>query len=68
LDGILDVASSRGRVEAAIGGFHGFNDLDRLAPLKTVVPCHCTVYKNDILERYPTSALRGGAGLTLELG
>jgi 7,8-dihydropterin-6-yl-methyl-4-(beta-D-ribofuranosyl)aminobenzene 5'-phosphate synthase len=66
LDRILDLASSRGEITAAIGGFHGFEGLDRLAPLKTIVPCHCTVKKDAILARFPTSARRGRAGLTLD--
>jgi 7,8-dihydropterin-6-yl-methyl-4-(beta-D-ribofuranosyl)aminobenzene 5'-phosphate synthase len=68
LDRILDLASSRGEITAVIGGFHGFEKLDRLATLETIVPCHCTVKKDTILARFPASARRGYAGLTLDLG
>jgi 7,8-dihydropterin-6-yl-methyl-4-(beta-D-ribofuranosyl)aminobenzene 5'-phosphate synthase len=65
---ILDLAASRGEITAVIGGFHGFEELDRLAPLKRIVPCHCTAKKDAILARFPTTARRGRVGFTLDLG
>jgi 7,8-dihydropterin-6-yl-methyl-4-(beta-D-ribofuranosyl)aminobenzene 5'-phosphate synthase len=64
---ILDLATSTSEVAAVVGGFHGFKDLDRLAAVDLIVPCHCTVNKNAILEKYPASARRGGVGLQLEI-
>jgi 7,8-dihydropterin-6-yl-methyl-4-(beta-D-ribofuranosyl)aminobenzene 5'-phosphate synthase len=68
LDRLLALGEARGRVTAAIGGFHGFEALDGLASLQTIVPCHCTVKKEAILARFPSTARRGGGGLELVLG
>jgi 7,8-dihydropterin-6-yl-methyl-4-(beta-D-ribofuranosyl)aminobenzene 5'-phosphate synthase len=64
---ILEAASQFGRVSALVGGLHGFRELDLLADLKLVCPCHCTQYKSEIMRLYPETSVRGGAGAVLEM-
>jgi len=64
---ILEAASRFGRVSALAGGLHGFRELEQLADLALVCPCHCTKHKGEILERFPESAVRGGAGKVLAI-
>jgi 7,8-dihydropterin-6-yl-methyl-4-(beta-D-ribofuranosyl)aminobenzene 5'-phosphate synthase len=64
---ILESASQFGRVSALVGGLHGFKEFDLLAELDLICPCHCTQYKSEILERYPKTSIRGGAGKVLEI-
>lgn len=62
LDAILDRAALTAPVVGVVGGFHGFSALDRLAPIELICPCHCTVEKQAILDRFPGQAVRGGVG------
>ena len=66
LPDILRAAEQVGPVQAILGGFHGFHELDALEGLPRIVPAHCTVHLDAILTRYPDTARRGGAGLVLE--
>jgi 7,8-dihydropterin-6-yl-methyl-4-(beta-D-ribofuranosyl)aminobenzene 5'-phosphate synthase len=65
---ILKAASRFGRVSALIGGLHGFKEYEVLADLELVCPCHCTQHREEIMARYPETAVSGGAGKVLELG
>lgn len=67
LGAILDVASRIERPRAAIGGFHGFADLDLLEGMEHICPTHCTQRKDEILARFPDRAVPGGVGLVLDL-
>ncbi len=49
LDVILAKAEEFGEVMGVMGGFHGFNRLEILKRYEIVIPCHCTVYKREIL-------------------
>jgi 7,8-dihydropterin-6-yl-methyl-4-(beta-D-ribofuranosyl)aminobenzene 5'-phosphate synthase len=49
LDVILQHAERFGRVFGVMGGFHGFSRIDMLKNYDLVIPCHCTVYKREIL-------------------
>jgi 7,8-dihydropterin-6-yl-methyl-4-(beta-D-ribofuranosyl)aminobenzene 5'-phosphate synthase len=62
---ILQAASRHGKVNALIGGLHGFKEFDLLGDLKLVCPCHCTQYIPDIMQLYPETAVPGGAGKVL---
>ena len=37
-----------GKIYAIIGGFHGFNKLDKLKDIEIVGACHCTQKLNEI--------------------
>jgi 7,8-dihydropterin-6-yl-methyl-4-(beta-D-ribofuranosyl)aminobenzene 5'-phosphate synthase len=62
---ILQAASKHGKVNALIGGLHGFKEFDLLKDLKLVCPCHCTQYRAYIMQLYPETAVPGGAGKVL---
>ncbi len=64
---ILQAASRFGRVAALIGGLHGFQELDLLADMELICPCHCTQQQAAILARFPRTAVRGGAGKILQI-
>ncbi|HEC99767.1 MAG TPA: MBL fold metallo-hydrolase [Proteobacteria bacterium] len=67
VEAILQAASSFGKVDALIGGLHGFRELDLLRDLKLVCPCHCTQFKSEIRRFYPEKCLDCGAGKVLEI-
>jgi 7,8-dihydropterin-6-yl-methyl-4-(beta-D-ribofuranosyl)aminobenzene 5'-phosphate synthase len=67
LENILARARQKGRVRAVIGGFHGFQQFEELEPVEELFPCHCTMYKKDIAERYPDKTGHGGVGKVIEL-
>jgi 7,8-dihydropterin-6-yl-methyl-4-(beta-D-ribofuranosyl)aminobenzene 5'-phosphate synthase len=67
LDVILDTAEQFGKLRGVIGGFHGFDRIDRLRDLSLIIPCHCTARKKDIMERYPGKVGKCGAGQTIHL-
>ncbi len=50
LNVILETAEKLGCVRGVIGGFHGFSKIDILRNYELVVPCHCTMYKREILK------------------
>ncbi len=49
LDRILRKANEIRRISAVAGGFHGFGRIEILRSYDLVAPCHCTVYKQEIL-------------------
>jgi len=67
LETILDAAKSFGELYGVIGGFHGFDKLKSLEKLKMVMPCHCTVRKEQILRMYQEKAVWCGAGEVIEI-
>ena len=50
-----------------VGGFHGFNEFDRLEPVSLICPCHCTQYKSEIKHMFKDRCLECGAGMVIEL-
>lgn len=64
---ILDAAAKFGTVYGIIGGFHGFDDFERLSDLSLICPCHCTQFKWEIRQIFPEKGVECGAGLVLEL-
>ena len=67
LENILEAAKVFGELYGVIGGFHGFDKLKRLGGLKMIVPCHCTVRKEEIMRMYPEKAVWCGAGEIIEI-
>lgn len=67
LANILDKSSKYGKVKGVIGGFHGFDKLDKLRNLSIIVPCHCTKYKEKIKNKYPEKTKDCFAGFELNL-
>ncbi len=67
LENILDAAKRFGELYGVIGGFHGFDNLNSLEKLKMVMPCHCTVHKEEIRRRYSEKAVWCGAGVVIEI-
>ena len=64
---ILVAASKFGKLYGIVGGFHGFRDFDAFNDLSLIYPCHCTMYKQEILGLFQDKALECGAGLVIEL-
>lgn len=64
---IIKEAKRIGKLQAVIGGFHGFWNLGVLKGVKLIVPTHCTRRKTAILARYPTQARAGASGMELDL-
>jgi 7,8-dihydropterin-6-yl-methyl-4-(beta-D-ribofuranosyl)aminobenzene 5'-phosphate synthase len=64
---ILQHASRLGRVRKLIGGLHDFDQLHLLEDLDLVVPCHCSVMKERILQRFPERSIPCHVGLTLDV-
>ena len=50
---------------ALIGGLHDFDELDLLKGIDLIVPCHCTVEKERILEEF--NSIRCGVGTEIEV-
>ena len=64
---ILSAASKFGKVYGIAGGFHGFHDFELFESLSLIYPCHCTQYKRQILDLFPSKASECGAGLVIQL-
>ncbi len=67
LDNILRVASGFGEVWGVIGGFHGFQDFHLLDSLSLICPCHCTVYREEIVRLCGERYRKCGVGTVIEL-
>ena len=67
LGAILRAAGGFGAVWGVIGGFHGFSDFGLLDSLSLVCPCHCTVYRAEMKERFGKRCVGGRVGTVIEL-
>jgi len=67
LDRIIERASLESRVKGVVGGFHGFDRLGALKDMDLIVPCHCTRYKERLLDIYPDVGKRCRAGITINV-
>lgn len=67
LENILEAAKRFGELYGVIGGFHGFDNLKSLETLKMIIPCHCTVHKEEIRRQYSEKAVWCGAGVVIEI-
>lgn len=61
-DKILQVSSQWGMPGALIGGLHGFSRFEVLDGLSLICACHCTQHQSQIQQRFPKTAIPGGAG------
>ena len=64
---ILRVASTLGEIFGVVVGFHGFSKLEALKGIQLIVPCHCTIYKRQILMLYPESSRQCSAGCRIDM-
>ncbi len=64
---ILHAAEKQGRILGLIGGFHNFADFEIIESLQFIYPCHCTAFKKEIKNKYPTKTKNCGLGLTINL-
>lgn len=64
---ILSAASQIGTPFALIGGLHGFSDFSAVSSLDLVCATHCTVHKQEIIDRFPGAAIPGGAGRVIQI-
>jgi 7,8-dihydropterin-6-yl-methyl-4-(beta-D-ribofuranosyl)aminobenzene 5'-phosphate synthase len=64
---IFKAASVFGKPYALIGGLHGFRELELLADLNLVCPCHCTQYKSEIKGAHPEIFTKCGVGKVIEI-
>jgi 7,8-dihydropterin-6-yl-methyl-4-(beta-D-ribofuranosyl)aminobenzene 5'-phosphate synthase len=67
LDNIIESAKQFGKVYGVIGGFHGFSNLEALKGIQLIMPCHCTVNKLNILEKFPKTARECRTGSAFEI-
>ncbi len=65
LTSIINKASRDRELTAVIGGFHGFENFERLEDIPLIIPCHCTQYKDKIKEKFPKRTKDCFAGLEL---
>ena len=66
LDTIINTIAKKGKkIYAVLGGFHGFDKLDKLQEIELVIPCHCTEKKKEILAKYPKNSKECYSGLVL---
>lgn len=54
-------------IHAIIGGFHGFNELEKLQEVDIIAACHCTQHKKDIRSKFPNSYKEIKAGSVIEI-
>lgn len=67
LENIIESAKKFGKVYGVIGGFHGFSELEALEDIQLIAPCHCTVKKKEILEKFPETAKECRTGSVFEI-
>ncbi len=66
LDVIIATAERFGRVRGVMGGFHGFSKLEILRDIDVVIPCHCTVAKEEILKMGNAKRCYAGCSITFD--
>ncbi|MDI6644621.1 MAG: MBL fold metallo-hydrolase [Methanobacteriaceae archaeon] len=62
LDVIIESSKTFGEIHSIIGGFHDNQNLKLLEDISFIVPCHCTVKKEEILRQYTQSSHECKAG------
>jgi 7,8-dihydropterin-6-yl-methyl-4-(beta-D-ribofuranosyl)aminobenzene 5'-phosphate synthase len=53
LENFIMMARKRGKIEAVIGGFHGFHKYSYLEGINFIGACHCTSHVSEIRNRFP---------------
>jgi len=66
VENILYAARQIGNVVGIIGGLHDFDNFSLLENLEFISPCHCTKYKREIQQAFPTKYVPGGVGKTID--
>ena len=67
IERILATAAEFGGLYGIAGGFHGFHNLEAFRGLSLICPCHCTTYKQEIIDLFKDRTSGCGAGLVIEL-
>lgn len=67
--GVYKMLNKIGKVDILLGGFHGFKNIELLdSMVKTLIlPCHCTVKKEEIIRKYPEKSERCGVGKEVQI-
>jgi len=65
---ILERASELGRIDVAVGGFHGASVSEFPRDLIQLVICHCTMMKSELLSSFGSRASIGKVGDRYEFG
>lgn len=67
LDEIINYTQQHSNfIKALIGGFHGFKKFWALEHIENIYPCHCTQYREDLLNRFPDHSREIFVGDTLQ--
>jgi len=66
VDALMERASAHGPIHGVLGGFHGFNRVDKLEGIPFLGACHCTQHADEIRRRYPDAFEEIHAGMVLE--
>ena len=64
---IITKARDFGEIYAIVGGFHGFNDMQSIANIPLVAPCHCSRYKQQMKNVFGKRYIGCGAGKIIEI-
>ena len=67
LETIIEKARQLGVIFGIVGGFHGFSKLEELDGIELIAPCHCTQYKQEIKQKYPTQFREIKAGSVIKI-
>ena len=67
LEIILEQSSRLGKIYGAVGGFHGFSNLEALKGIQLIAPCHCTKAKQKIRQEYSAYFREIKAGSIIEV-
>lgn len=68
LENIMESVRRWGRIHAVFGGFHDFSNLEALADVDRIYPCHCTKMRNEIKEEYPDKVQLISVGQEITIG
>ena len=66
LEKILEKIKKQGKVQAVIGGFHGFSKFDALKGINLIAATHCTEHKAEIQALFPKAFVECAAGKEFE--
>lgn len=56
-----------GKICATIGGFHDFKEMNLLKDVEIIAPCHCTMYRKEMCEKYTNKIMDGKVGSVIEI-
>ena len=67
VENILQTSKKFGNIAGIVGGLHDFADFSILKDLDFICPCHCTTFKKDLKQTYPTKFVECGVGKTIDI-